>query len=138
MTPNVMIRTTSRLLLVGVGVSALVLGNPEFALGQPAGGREAIRSLNLSRAQQQQLRGVMQDYQSSLEDILTREQRSQLRDLQAEGNLGDPADIAAELNLNQGQANQFAALQDEMADELTAILTPTQIQQAREIGLPGL
>jgi Spy/CpxP family protein refolding chaperone len=138
MTPNVMIRTTSRLLLVGVGISALLLGNPELALGQPAGGREAIRSLNLSRAQQQQLRGVMQDYQSSLEDILTREQRSQLQDLQAQGNMGDPADIAAELNLNQGQANQFAALQDEMADELTAILTPTQIQQAREIGLPGL
>ncbi|MEM1293179.1 MAG: hypothetical protein AAGH67_17085 [Cyanobacteria bacterium P01_H01_bin.162] len=51
-------RTTSKVLLVSVGVGALLITTPRLAVSQSAGAnREAIRSLNLSRSQMQELRG---------------------------------------------------------------------------------
>lgn len=144
MIPKVAIRATSKLLIVSLSISAMVLVAPQLAMGQPAGApsREALRSLNLSRAQMRQLRGVMQNYQSSFDNVLTSSQKQRLEDLQAEqGNqagAGNPADLINQLNLTEAQSTQLATLQENMAGELQGILTPEQLQQAQEIGFPGL
>jgi Spy/CpxP family protein refolding chaperone len=144
MIPKVAIRATSKLLIIGLSISAMVLVTPQLAMGQPAGApsREALRSLNLSRSQMRQLRGVMQNYQSSFNNILTSSQKQQLEDLQAEqGNqagAGNPDDLINQLNLTEAQSSQLATLQENMAGELQGILTPEQLQQAQEIGFPGL
>jgi len=144
MTPTVLIRTTYRLLLVSVSVSALLIVNAPLAIGQPAGApsREAIRALNLSRSQMQQLRGVMQRYQASVEDILNRDQREQLETLQAQQRRQPSSNtrpnLVAQLNLSRDQANRIDDLEARMAEDLRAILTPSQLQQAQQLGLPGL
>ncbi|MGF1570487.1 MAG: hypothetical protein ACFCVD_20835 [Nodosilinea sp.] len=143
MTLNVLMRTTSRLLLVSIGVGALLVTTPRLALGQPAGvNREAIQSLNLSRSQMRQMRSVMQGYQSSLEDILTSAQKQQLEDLQAaqrdQPTSDSPPDLIAQLNLSADQQSELETLQVSMAEDLRGILSPEQFEQAQELGLPGL
>lgn len=144
MIPKVAIRTMSKLLIVGLSISAMALVSPQMAHGQPAGAppREALRSLNLSRSQMRQLRGVMQSYQSSFDGILTSSQKQRLEDLQAQqrnqSGAGNPADLVDQLNLTEAQSTELASLQESMAEELQGILTPEQLQQAREIGFPGL
>lgn len=137
-----LVRTTSKVLLVGVGVGTLLIATPRLALSQPAGvNREMIQSLNLSRSQMQQLRGVMQGYQSELDDILTSEQQQQLEDLQAEmqnESSEDRPDLFAELDISADQASDLEALQADMAADLEDILSPEQFEQAQELGLPGL
>ncbi|WP_017296830.1 hypothetical protein [Nodosilinea nodulosa] len=144
MIPKAAIRATSKLLMVGLSISAMVLVAPQMAHGQPAGAppREALRSLNLSRSQMRQLRGVMQNYQSSLNGILTASQKQQLEDLQAQqrnqSGAGNPADLISQLDLTEAQSSQLASLQENMAQELRGILTSEQLQQAQRIGFPGL
>lgn len=134
-----LMRTTSRLLLVSVGVGGLLLSTPGPAQSQVD--REAIRSLNLSRSQMQQLRGVMQGYQSELDDILTSEQEQQLEDLKAEVQSGSseaPSNLFAELDLTADQASELEALQTDMAADLADILSAEQLEQAEELGFLGL
>lgn len=137
-----LMRTTSKVLLVGLGVGALLIATPRLARSQSAGvNREAMRSLNLSRSQMQQLRGVMQGYQSELGSILTADQEEQLEDLKAEvqsGSADVPSDLFAELDLSADQASELATLQTDMATELSGILSAEQLEQAREMGFPGL
>ena len=133
-------RTASRLLLLSVGVGGLLLSTPGIAQSQV--NRETVRSLNLSRPQMQQLRGLMQGYKSELEDILTSEQQQQLEDLQAAVQDGAAADarpdLLTELNLSTDQASELTALQADIAAELTDILSAEQLEQAQELGFPGL
>jgi hypothetical protein len=140
MTLKALMRMTSRLLLVSVGVGGLLISTPSPAQSQV--NREAIRSLNLSRSQMRQMRGVMQGYQSELGEILTPEQQRQLEDLQAERQNqptpASPPDLAAELNLSVEQASQLETLRTSMGEDLRAILSEEQIGQAQELGLPGL
>lgn len=134
-----LMRTTSRLLLVSVGVGGLLLSTPNPAQSQVD--REVIRSLNLSRSQMQQLRGVMQGYQSELGDILTSEQQQQLEDLKAEvqsGSSDAPSDPFTELDLSADQASELETLQADMAADLEDILSTEQLEQAEELGFPGL
>ncbi|MEM6433170.1 MAG: hypothetical protein AAF773_04815, partial [Cyanobacteria bacterium P01_D01_bin.115] len=104
--------------------------------------REAIRSLNLSRSQMQELRGVMQGYQSELEDILTSEQQQQLADLkedmQDESATDDPPDLVTELDLSADQASQLDSLQVDMTDAVQGILSAEQFEEAQDLGLLGL
>ncbi len=104
--------------------------------------REAMRSLNLSWSQMREMRGVMQGYQSELEDILTPEQQQQLEDLQAEmrdqPTTDSRPDLVSELALSEDQASQLETLQEGMAEDLGEILSEEQLEQAQELGLPGL
>jgi DNA-directed RNA polymerase subunit F len=90
----------------------------------------------------QQLRGVMQRYQASVEDILNRDQREQLETLQAQQRRQPSSNtrpnLVAQLNLSRDQANRIDDLEARMAEDLRAILTPSQLQQAQQLGLPGL
>lgn len=138
-----LMRTTSKVLLVSVGVGALLITTPRLAVSQSAGAnREAIRSLNLSRSQMQELRGVMQGYQSELEDILTSEQQQQLADLkedmQDESATDDRPDLVAELDLSADQASQLDSLQVDMTAAVQGILSAEQFEEAQDLGLLGL
>ena len=138
-----LMRTTSKVLLVSVGVGALLIATPRLAMSQSAGAnREAIRSLNLSRSQMQELRGVMQGYQSELEDILTSEQQQQLADLkedmQDESATDDRPDLVAELDLSADQASQLDSLQVDMTAAVQGILSAEQFEEAQDLGLLGL
>lgn len=140
MTLNASIRRTSKLLIVSLGVGILLLATPGPAQSQV--NREAIRSLGLSRSQMQEMRGVMQGYQSELEDILTSEQQQQLDDLQEEmqgsSATGNRPDLFSELNLSDDQASQLEILQVDMAADLGEILSDEQLERAQELGFPGL
>ncbi|MEL6764725.1 MAG: hypothetical protein AAFO87_13940 [Cyanobacteria bacterium J06607_6] len=136
-------RTTSKVLLISVGVGALLIATPRLAMSQSAGAnREAIRSLNLSRSQMQELRGVMQGYQSELEDILTSEQQQQLADLkeemQDESATDDRPDLVTELDLSSDQASQLDSLQTDMTAAVQGILSAEQFEEAQDLGLLGL
>ena len=138
-----LMRTTSKVLLVSVGVGALLIATPRLAVSQSAGAnREAIRSLNLSRSQMQELRGVMQGYQSELEDILTSEQQQQLADLkedmQDESATDDRPDLVTELDLSADQASQLDSLQVDMTAAVQGILSAEQFEEAQDLGLLGL
>ncbi len=133
----------SKLLLIGLAVGGLLISTPRLAQGQPAGvNRQALRSLNLSRSQMQQMRGVMQGYQSELEDILTSDQLEQLQDLQAsrqeQPTEGGRPDLAAELDLSADQVSQLEILGGSMTTELQEILSADQLEQLQDLGLPGL
>ncbi|MEL6400252.1 MAG: hypothetical protein AAFR26_14465 [Cyanobacteria bacterium J06626_4] len=138
-----LMRTTSKVLLISVGVGALLIATPRLAMSQSAGAnREAIRSLNLSRSQMQELRGVMQGYQSELEDILTSEQQQQLADLkeemQDESATDDRPDLVTELDLSSDQASQLDSLQTDMTAAVQGILSAEQFEEAQDLGLLGL
>ena len=138
-----LMRTTSKVLLVSVGVGALLIATPRLAVSQSAGAnREAIRSLNLGRSQMQELRGVMQGYQSELEDILTSEQQQQLADLkedmQDESATDDRPDLVTELDLSADQASQLDSLQVDMTAAVQGILSAEQFEEAQDLGLLGL
>ncbi|MEO1145373.1 MAG: hypothetical protein AAFY26_07230 [Cyanobacteria bacterium J06638_22] len=128
------------MLIVSLGVGILLLATPGPAQSQV--NREAIRSLGLSRSQMQEMRGVMQGYQSELEDILTSEQQQQLDDLQEEmqgsSATGNRPDLFSELNLSDDQASQLEILQVDMAADLGEILSDEQLERAQELGFPGL
>lgn len=138
-----LMRSPFRWLLVGVGVGSLLLSAPKIAQGQSAGAnREAVRALNLSRSQMREMRSVMQGYQSELKDILTSEQLEQFEALQAERREEPTADtavdLAAELDLSEDQASQLETLQAGIAEDFQEILSAEQLQQAQELGFPGL
>ncbi|MEM6835592.1 MAG: hypothetical protein AAF609_01955 [Cyanobacteria bacterium P01_C01_bin.120] len=133
----------SRLLLIGLGAGALLISTPRLAQSQTAGiNRQAMRELNLSFSQMQQMRGVMQSYQSELEEILTSEQLEQLEALKAEQqeqpSVDARPDLAVELDLSTEQASQLDALQEDMTAELQEILSDEQLEQMQELGLTGL
>ena len=135
------VRSLSKWLLIGMGVGALLVSAPQVARGQSVN-REAIRELNLSRSQMRELCNVMRSYQSEMQGILTAEQLEQLEDLQAERkespDTDESVDLAAELNLSEEQTSQFEALQEDIAAEFQTILSAEQLEQAEELGLPGL
>lgn len=140
MTLNALIRRTSKLLIVSLGVGTLLLATPGPAQSQV--NRDAIRSLGLSRSQMQEMRGVILGYQSELEDILTSEQQQQLEDLQEEmqgsSATGNRPDLFSELNLSDDQASQLEILQADMVADLGEILSEEQLERAQELGFPGL
>ena len=136
-----LMRTTSRLLLVGVGVGGLLLSTPSPAQSQVS--RDAIRSLNLSRSQMREMRGIMQGYQSELNEILTADQQQRLEELKAdrEGQStsdGSHPDLLAELDLTEDQAAQLSTLQADLAADFESLLSADQLEQAQELGFPGL
>ncbi|MGD1854663.1 MAG: hypothetical protein ACFB2W_10455 [Leptolyngbyaceae cyanobacterium] len=136
-------RVPFKWLLVGMGIGTLLLSVPQVAQSQTSGAnREAVRALNLSRSQIREMRSVMQSYQSELNDILTSEQLEQFEALQAERREEPTAntsvDLASELNLKDDQASQLTTLQEGIAEDFQEILSAAQLQQAQELGFPGL
>jgi Spy/CpxP family protein refolding chaperone len=129
-----------RLGLVAAGASVLLLTPAQMAQAQSTNNAAAIRQeLNLNRSQMRQLRDITQGYQAELADILTAEQLAEMQALreaaQANGQSGSPSAEAliAELNLSEDQVDQLTQARESLEQDLTAVLSPEQMDKLREI-----
>ncbi|MBE9157087.1 hypothetical protein IQ265_09645 [Nodosilinea sp. LEGE 06152] len=147
--PNVLaLRTAGRLLL---GLSAAVLLGGGLAIAQmvpnaspragvsSSAGSQAMRNLNLSRDQVQQLQSVMEDYKSSFEAVLTEEQLAKLEELRADqtgqSDAGNAQEWLAQLDLSDSQEAQLSTLSEVMMAKFETIFTAEQLEQLQSIGL---
>lgn len=130
--------------LVIIGTSLLLLPHAERTQAQSTVDPAAIRQeLDLSRAQMRQLRGIMQDYQAELADILTPEQFEAMQDLRealrqddsvSESEVPSQIDIIAALDLSEAQAEQVELVQASLKQDLEAVLSPEQLAKLEEMG----
>lgn len=138
MTKLLTLRNAGRVLL---GFSAGVLLGGGLALAQmmPNAGPQAIQDLNLSRTQIQQMRSLMEDYQSSFEAVLTDAQLAELEELRADQmgqrGGGDPQDLLAQLDLSDTQEAELSTLREVMMAEFEDIFTAEQLEQLKAMGL---
>ena len=74
------LKSTIRLGLIAAGAGLLLVAPAQVAQAQSTNNAAAIRQeLNLTLSQMWQLRGVSQDYQAELADILTAEQLAEMQ-----------------------------------------------------------
>lgn len=99
--------------------------------------REVASELNLSRSQMREVGGIMRNFNTELQDILTEEQYELLqasRESQASGSEAqDPQALRDSLNLTDTQSEQLATARGSMMTELQAVLTPEQIAGMMEM-----
>lgn len=129
-----------RLGLVAAGASLLLLTPAQMAQAQSTNNAAAIRQeLNLNRSQMRQLRDITQGYHAELADILTAEQLAEMQALreaaQANGPSGSPSaeELIAELHLSEDQVDQLTQARESLEQDLTAVLSPEQMEKLREI-----
>jgi hypothetical protein len=95
------------------------------------------RELNLSRSQMQATAGIMREFKSEIEGILTPEQvevmQSARGQRQSQSQIQDPQQLQEALNLTGTQSAQLAAAREEMVMELQAILAPYQLEGIMEM-----
>jgi hypothetical protein len=129
-------------------VNTLLIGTLVLGIGslntQPAAAqlsrsafREMARELNLSRSQMQATAGIMREFKSEIEGILTPEQvevmQSARGQRQSQSQIQDPQQLQEALNLTGTQSAQLAAAREEMVMELQAILAPYQLEGIMEM-----
>lgn len=135
-----------RIGLIMAGTSLLLVAptqlvhaqSPQVVQAQSKGDPATIkRELGLSRSQMRQLRGMMQDYQAELEDILTPEQLEEmqsLREAAQQGSSVSAEDALAELDLSEDQATQLEQTRASLRQDLAGVLTPAQLEKLEEMG----
>ncbi|MEO0925780.1 MAG: hypothetical protein AAFY63_07905 [Cyanobacteria bacterium J06643_13] len=98
--------------------------------------RETARELNLSRSQMQEIAGIMRNFKSEIEEILTPEQfellQSARKQQQSQTQTQEPYQLQETLNLTDTQSTQLVALRKEMVVDLQEILTPYQVERIME------
>lgn len=133
--------SSARALVVSLGVSVLLAGTPLLVQAQSPSPalRDALRAVNLDRAQLRQLRTLVQDYQNDLTAILTPEQLETLKALQTsaaeQGELPDSDALFAQLNLSSEQATELEAVRGSIEQAFEDLFTPQQLEQLEATGL---
>ncbi len=119
-------------------ITTLTLGMGSFN-NQPASAqldrstfRETAQELNLSRSQMRETAGIMRDFKSDIETILTSEQLEILQTAQ-EQPPQEPQQLQDALNLTDAQSTQLAAAREEMVLDLQAVLQPYQLEGIMEL-----
>lgn len=138
-------RTRKRIvntLLIGtlaLGVGSLSI-QPATAQLSRSAFRETARELNLSRAQMQDVAGIMRSFSSEIEEILTPEQFEILQSVreqkqsqpQSQPQEQNPEELRDTMNLTDTQSTQIATAREEMVTGLQEVLTPEQIEGLME------
>lgn len=133
--------SSARALVVSLGVSVLLAGTPLLVQAQSPSPalRDALRAVNLDRAQLRQLRTLVQDYQNDLTAILTPEQLETLKALQTsaaeQGELPDSDALFAQLNLSPEQTTELEAVRGSIEQAFEDLFTPQQLEQLEATGL---
>jgi len=143
------IQFTRQQIITPLVIGTMILGIGSFNL-QPAKAqvdrsamREMAEDLNLSRSQKRQLAGVMRNFRSELDDILTADQLELLHAARQEMQSQTPPqvqtdlDLKNELNLTEEQTEQIVEARRDMVDSLQDVLTPEQIESILELAIVG-
>ena len=129
-------------------VNTLLMGTLALGLGsfhiQPASAqlsrsafREIAEELDLSRSQTREVAGVMRNFNSEIEEILTSDQfdllQSTREQQQSQTQTQDPQELREAINLTDTQSAQLAAAREEMVVGLQEVLTPDQVERIIEM-----
>ncbi|WP_013323904.1 Spy/CpxP family protein refolding chaperone [Gloeothece verrucosa] len=116
-----------------------------FGLSNPSQARPVITSshpeiliserktskLNLTPEQQTQMRQIWQSTRTQIENVLTEEQKNQLRTAKDKGQ--NMRQVWSSLNLTSEQQSQIQAIRQDSQQKMKAILTPEQQQQLEQM-----
>ncbi len=125
-------------LLIGTMTLAIASLNIQPAQAQfhRSAFREMSRELNLSRSEMREIAGIMRNFKSEVQEILTPEQFEQLQSAReqqpSQPQTQDPQEVQEALNLTDDQLTQLAETREEMVMALQAVLTPEQLERMME------
>ena len=98
--------------------------------------REMSRELNLSRSEMREIAGIMRNFKSEVQEILTPEQFEQLQSAReqqpSQPPTQNPQEVQEALNLTDDQLTQLAEIREETVVALQAVLTPEQLERMME------
>ncbi|ACK73141.1 conserved hypothetical protein [Gloeothece citriformis PCC 7424] len=94
-----------------------------FAQGRPS-------KLDLTPEQIEQLREIRESTRTQIENILTQEQKNQLRTAKERGE--NRLQVWSSLNLTPQQQTQIQNIREDSQQKMEAILTPQQLQQLQQ------
>lgn len=132
--------------LIMAGTSLLLITPIQLVQAQPTQETQAQakndpatikRELGLNRSQMRQLRGVMQDFRSALEDTLTPAQLEEMQNLREAAQTNSPVstkDALAELDLTEDQTEQLEQTRASLRQDLAGVLTPEQLEKLEAMG----
>jgi Spy/CpxP family protein refolding chaperone len=87
--------------------------------------------LKLTGEQKTKIKAIQENYRSKIENILTNEQKNQLKTAREQGK--DPRTLMQSLNLTDNQKQQLKTLRQSQRQELDSVLTDEQKQQLQEM-----
>lgn len=87
--------------------------------------------LNLTEEQKTKIKAIQENYRSKTQNILTNEQKNQLKTAREQGK--DPRMVMQSLNLTDNQKQQLKSLRQSQRQELDNVLTDAQKQQLQEM-----
>ncbi len=121
--------------ILSLVAGALLLGAPMIAQGvqarQPGEGNRMermVKELNLTDAQQAQLKQMHESHHAEMQAVFTSEQKALLKAAK-EGKKGDRREVMKSLNLSDSQKAQIKAIRDRQRQDFESILTPEQKQK---------
>ena len=87
--------------------------------------------LKLTGEQKTKIKAIQENYRSKIENILTNEQKNQLKTAREQGK--DPRMVMQSLNLTDNQKQQLRTLRQSQRQEIDSVLTDEQKQQLQEM-----
>lgn len=117
------------------GILAIVLTATPHAAARPADSGNVLAKLNLTPAQQTQLRQINARSRSQFEAVLTPQQRQELRAKVMRSGLRrlDLKTAVSLLNLTTEQKSQIEQIQQSSQNQIEAMLTPEQRKKLRQL-----
>lgn len=103
---------------------------PTRKVAQRFSGSERFSDLDLTEEQKTKLQEVQENYRSQIDDILTSEQKDELKAEMESGK--KPREVISNLELSSEQKEKMQELRKSQREEISSILTPEQKQKLKQ------